>query len=106
MQSIHHNAMASGSLTISLPANLDVRNVDAVRGQILALEVVGRELVIDARAVTRFSTAGLQLLLAARAHAQTLGGTLRIHEPSTILENALLLAGCSDLLKTSRTSGP
>lgn len=56
--------------------------------------------VFDLSAVTEFDTAGVQLLLAARQHAQTLGTTLALQAASAPVAEVMQRYGLDALLAT------
>lgn len=56
----------------------------------------GSDLRLEMARVTEFDTAGLQLLLAARAEAQRLGSVVTVVDPSEAVRNVLSLVHLAD----------
>jgi len=74
---------------VRLPAMLDVTAAAALQTQLRPLVEAAPLLVIEAEAVERASTAGIQLLLAADVALRAQGGRLVLADPAPALCEAL-----------------
>ena len=79
------------STTIALPMDLTIACVQALRMQLADALLLERPLELDARAVDRCDTAGLQLLLAVRLAAAATQPVLVTEAPESMLHAAAAL---------------
>ena len=74
--------------------------------QVLAADTAPQVLRLDLRAVTETDTAGIQLLLAARGHALSLGREVRFGGMPRGVEAAIQLLGLEDVFGDARDDLP
>ena len=84
-------AQASG--TVFLPASLDLIGADALLVRLQETLAQLGMLVVDGSDVERVSTAGIQVLVAARMHALAENAAFRLHSVSAVLQDALFDLG-------------
>jgi len=77
----------------TLPAAIDLYGAEALLALLQDLLLPGAHLNLDAAAVTRVGTPGLQLLLAARRTAAAQGSTVALVAPSSCLRDAIAELG-------------
>jgi chemotaxis protein CheX len=87
-------------VSLSLPAVLDQRTVEATRDQIASALGEG-PLVVDGSGVERIATPGVHLLLAAQAGAAEAGVPFALVGASSALADTLDLLGLADRFPTS-----
>lgn len=82
--------------TLHVSGELDIYRAQALKDELLtALAAGSSTLILDLSAVTALDSAGVQLLLAARAHATAAGGALRLQAPSAAVNEVLACLGLS-----------
>ena len=92
---------AAAATMINLPMDLTIECVQALRAELVDALQLQAPLHLDAAAVDRCDTAGLQLLLAAcRASA---GSTVRIFNAPASMSSAATALGLIDLLDLAPT---
>lgn len=77
---------------ISMPARLDATALDAFAPQLKAA-CSGGDILLDASGVTHLGALGLQLLVCAARHQQSLGGTLAFSDISDRATDQLSMMG-------------
>ena len=94
------DADSDAANTMALPRELTIYQVGALSTELASRIASGGALTLDAAEVVELDGAGVQLLLALRRHAQSLGRTFSVVRPSDEFEETLTLLGL-DLLAIS-----
>jgi anti-anti-sigma regulatory factor len=89
-------------LSLSLDACLDMRAAAALKSELLQGLAMAKPLLIDAGAVSRMSTACVQVLTAFIFAARKAGTPLTIKNPSSVFETAFANLGLGDVLGSTK----
>ncbi len=84
--------------SIALPTRLGIANVTAFREELSGAFDQNQAIEIGADAVERVDAAGLQLLFAFVAAAQSRGQKVEIKEPSSVFTQTVAMLGLSEAL--------
>lgn len=82
----------------ALPADCGISQADALRGQLVTLSEQPEALHLDGSAVSRVSTAAVQLLLALTRTRAAAGRLTALHAPSEALAEAIGWLGLAEAL--------
>ena len=88
----------SDTATITLASDLTIAKAAGLQQQLLAEVADAAHVVLQAEAVERLDTAGLQLLLALNEQCHVRGGQLRIRDMQHSVQKLIEAAGCGDIL--------
>jgi anti-sigma B factor antagonist len=88
----------SVGVTVAVRGEVDLATVPVLMRALLLAAVGGPPLVvIDASGMSFIGSTGLSVILAARRSLRSRSGTLKIRNPSRMLDRTLAIAGITDL---------
>ncbi len=86
------------TLTLTVGGCLDIASATELRDLLLSLLTPPRDVLVDLGAVERMDGAGLQILLAAKAHVERDGKSFAVGTPSEVAARAIAVSGADTLL--------
>ena len=86
------------SVIIKLPNDLNIAHVAGLKTQLLEQAGEANQIVLQAEAVDRLDTAGLQLLVAMHNSCEARGASMQLLDVPHAVQELIQLSGCSHIL--------